>query len=785
MLIDVNWGSQRTLRQQDQRLIYKSNFLGALLVGGISLGVLFLGSCGGGDTGTTSAGGGSGANVPAISMVSPANVMVGAGLAGFTVIGSNFTPTSQVIFNGAVADTFYQSSTKLTAQPAPNPFGNVGTYGVIVKDTAGKSNQVSLTVYAPTQGPEPFSALSGYPMGGSESPIAVGDIDGDGLADVITIGPAVLNSPTIAILRGQRDGTLAPAKYIPGAGTAFTVGDVNGDSANDIVAGLYPASASNASTSSFTVLLNDGKGNFTQGATGTFNGTYPGPIVLANILGTGRNDLLIGSHNPDVIYLYANLGEGTFGAPQVIANFGPDRSFAVADFNGDGHLDIAYNGSDSSNVSGGAIHLLINQGNGTFSDVLPVALSKLGGLIVVGDFNVDGLPNLAVESTAQSAPITLQAFLNQGQQNFNPTDQLTLAPAGSNPYSLVVGDFDHDGSPDLAGIGGGFPGASGPFSSVPSVMMYLWGNGNGVFAPQYVIGPAGFYAATGDINGDGIPDMVMPDRQLAVAVALGRTDRNFPQIPSMFPEVASSILAFDFNGDGLPDLFFGGGIIAGQAPVPGSIFINQGNGNFLYAGRPPYNAQGVADLDGDGKPDLIGFGEGIEIWPGTGDPNYNVAPIIIQPPTGLGFAGFLSADLDGDGLPEIIGPSGIAWNQGHFQFQFQEIAFNEVYAIADVNKDGRLDLITRTGTFLNQGNRQFTQIPANGLPTGTGSSVAMGDFNGDGNLDAVISLSPRRRGHDCLRSRGWYLLCSQLSRYTERSQRRRVRQLRCAGCGGL
>jgi hypothetical protein len=68
--------------------------------------------------------------------------------------------------------------------------------------------------------------------------------------------------------------------------------------------------------------------------------------------------------------------------------------------------------------------------------------------------------------------------------------------------------------------------------------------------------------------------------------------------------------------------------------------------------------------------------------------------------------------------------------------------FNGVYAIADVNKDGRLDLITRSGTFLNQGNRRFTQILDNGLPIGVGSTVAMGDFNGDGNIDAVIGLPP-------------------------------------------
>jgi len=133
-------------------------------------------------------------------------------------------------------------------------------------DTAGNSNQVNFRVYAPQQGPQPFSALSGYSMGGQESQIAVGDFDGDGLADVVTNAIASGFSPNLAIFRGQRDGTLATAKFINGAGTAFAVGDVNGDGTNDIITALYPASASSGSTSSFTILLNDGKSNFAPGS---------------------------------------------------------------------------------------------------------------------------------------------------------------------------------------------------------------------------------------------------------------------------------------------------------------------------------------------------------------------------------------------------------------------------------------------------------------------------------------------------------------------------------------
>jgi hypothetical protein len=149
-------------------------------------------------------------------------------------------------------------------------------------------------------------------------------------------------------------------------------------------------------------------------------------------------------------------------------------------------------------------------------------------------------------------------------------------------------------------------------------------------------------------------------------------------------------------------------------------------------------AQGFADLRGNGNVDLIGFrGLGLQVWPGNGDLNYDVAAITIPTPAGVSFAGFLTADLDGDGLPEIICGGGILWNMGNFQFEFVALEYNGVYGIADLNNDGRPDLITQRGTFLNRGQGQFTQITPNGLAFSAGSELAIGDFDGDGVLDAA------------------------------------------------
>ncbi len=652
------------------------------------------------------------------------------------VFGSGFTAASVVTINQEPANTSYVSATHLQATPSSSQVASVGNYTIAVTDGGLTSGTLIFVVYLPAQGIQPFLAASGYFVGSLKSPaaVAVADLDGDGLAEVIINGPPTSsNSPTTAILKGQSNGSLAAFQVIPGVGgAAYAVGDVNGDGTPDIVAVIG---------GSFTVLLNEGKGNFVSGQTVSFNGIFPTAAVVADFMGSGLNDLIVGVKldTTGALYLFPNQGNGNFGAPLTLASTGPVPTFAVADFNGDGKPDIAYSGDNDSSTGA---HLLLNQGGGTFNEVTPAALANVAGCLVAGDFNNDELPDLVIESTAETAPITVQAFLNQGNAVFQAaTSPITIAPAGANVPVLVAADFDRDGNLDIAGSGDGF--------DYPAQVLFLWGDGTGNFAVQKVTGPDPFVVAAGDINGDGFPDVVAPtpgNESIDIAdVVLGNATRTFPQPYVIRTDAGGEFSIGDVDGDGYPDLFFKGDTLN---QIASAVFLNQRNGTFLLAGRPSYWGVSLVDLNGDGKAELFGNeADTFMIWPGTGDPNYGSSPITFPAPSFAGsVGGILFADLDGDGLNDIVGPNYIGWNQGNFQFDFVEIASNAVLAIGDADGDGRPDLIAQTGTFLNQGNRQFTQVQDNGLPIGGGAVACLGDFNGDGVLDAALAYPGQSSG---------------------------------------
>jgi hypothetical protein len=242
---------------------------------------------------------------------------------------------------------------------------------------------------------------------GLDSPTVVAtDLDNDGSLDVV-IGHAIgcytapcITGRSISILRGNGDGTFQPSREITvGTGISrIAVGDFNRDARKDLaIAG---------DRSQVYLLLGAGDGTFTQQPTITLIaenniGMDNTDIDVADVNGDTFEDLVVAlSLNGSRTAILPGRGDGTFGSALLMTEPGlrVPQYQAVADYNGDGALDLAI---ALANGNEGLMEIRNGNGNGTFqSPVLylrPPSMSSIGGVsIVAADFNADGKADIAL-----------------------------------------------------------------------------------------------------------------------------------------------------------------------------------------------------------------------------------------------------------------------------------------------------------------------------------------------------------------------------------------------------
>jgi hypothetical protein len=705
----------------------------ARIVSTITLAALFamFSGCGGGGSSSGGSigtgGGGTVASALSISVLAPSSVAEGIPLGAVTVLGQGFTQQSQVLIDGqpALVTSFTNSST-IQADVNISLSASVGTHQFAVQNGGQVSNSLTYTAYAPQQGPFVMQAIPGFLVAenANDPPFIVAkDVNGDGLADVIIPGPRIGNGGSIAILDGQSNGSLSTTRYlqVPTTPYALAAGDVDGNGTPDLVS----ITSDNFSVTSVSILFGDGQGNFQQPvAQQTFPGIYPGPAYLVDLDGDGKPDLVLAVDQPLGLVWLKNTGSG-FAAPITLAPIaGDNRNFSIADFNGDGRPDILYVLPGTSTIPE-SVHILMNQGNGAFNDQAAGGLNGIVGFTTVLDFNLDGIPDLAVQVSVQNGvAYQLYSFSGNGNGSFVQVGSVSY-PRG--PIFLVSGDFDHDGFPDLAG----------PDGTEPSELVYFFGDGHGNFVIQNVVGPEGYFVAVGDFNGDGIPDLVVADQSNFVSLALGRKDRNFPSALALTPANVGQLSTGDINGDGLPEIFSGGDSFNG---VPGTVFLNQGSDSFQFAANTNNSTFMVADLTGKGVVDLLAVsGSDLEIWPNNKSLDFSSSMITVPFASG---GPFMVADMDGDGCPDIVAIGQIFYGNCNYQFTPVSTAntfFAAPYVIGDFSGTGKLDIVAGSTTLMNMGGRVFQEVPSH-LLLDNGFLAVVGDFNGDGKDDVAINL---------------------------------------------
>jgi uncharacterized protein (TIGR03437 family) len=329
----------------------------------------------------------------------------------------------------------------------------------------------------------------------------------------------------------------------------------------------------------------------------------------------------------------------------------------VGDFNGDGKPDIAAVGS-----SGTAVAVLLGAGNGVFTPAKGFTVAD-ANLVAAGDFNGDGKADLVVLSFSGGATVLLGngdgTFLSAGVY---PANAGTI-PLDASPAAVVVGDFNGDGRPDIA--------VANTILSAPThAISVLLGNGDGSFRPVafYAAGSQPSSIVEGDFNGDGIVDLAVGGID-QVNVLLGNGDGTFRAARAFsVGGIATWLATADFNQDGKTD------IAAGIAASTGSLILNMlfGNGDGTFSNGPAFSALGpfsggmmaVEDFNGDGHADIAVAGNvagrsdgGVTILAGNGDGTFR--PPTYSSPIGTGpLFSIAAADLNGDARADVVTANG-------------------------------------------------------------------------------------------------------------------------------
>jgi hypothetical protein len=437
--------------------------------------------------------------------LSPANVSFGQPVtftARVSPIASQGNPAGSVIFldngnalAGGVVQLGQASYTTRLLSPGSHVLRAVysgdSTYGSSVSNL--QSFVVNVTPYSGQ-----FARTGTAPSGHEATGMAVFDFDGDGIPD--TAIPSNEDNFSITFRSGNGDGTFTQRQVVNMiAGlSSLAVADFNGDGLPDVAV---------AGQGGVFILLNTASHRF----------VFPA--------GTNHGQFLTG------------VQDGVFCGTQ---------SLAAGDFNLDGRVDIAA-------VNGcGGLHILTGNGDGTIAFDTPYNTNMSSGQNsrpVIGDFNGDGTPDIAVTDVYGSMIHLLPG--RPGGTFGTPVDTVTPLPA---PLGASMGDFNGDGRLDLAVASYG----QGPFDPSGGGVCIMLGHGEGTFQlPAGVSclpadGTSG--TVTGDFNGDGILDVAFSSQD-GLGILRGKGDGTFKLVQTLPADsVPIGIFASDFNGDGIMDV---------------------------------------------------------------------------------------------------------------------------------------------------------------------------------------------------------------------------------------
>jgi len=319
-------------------------------------------------------------------------------------------------------------------------------------------------------------------------------------------------------------------------------------------------------------------------------------LLSADFDRDGHLDLAAANEQEDSVSVFLNQGDGTYR--RMTTNF-PTGEYptggAVADFNRDGILDIV-----TANYHGNSVSVLIGVGDGSLlpPQTYPTVDGAATSNLAVGDLNGDGFLDVVATNPAQNS---VSQLMGRSDGTLQPAITVPVGIQGSSePFSAAIADFDGDGRNDLAIAD----------MRSRSIIVRL-GNGDGTLRAEIAYpdgGTPAYIVIARDMDLDGKLDLVAANRGSDdVSVLINRGDGTFldPVVSSTGAGTGPySIAVADFNLDGVPDV-----VTANFMTSNASVLLGIGDGSFeepIDAGSTGMFSYGVAagDFNGDTKPDL-------------------------------------------------------------------------------------------------------------------------------------------------------------------------------------
>jgi len=547
---------------------------------------------------------------------------------------------------------------------------------------------IALIAFAGAASAAPFDlgTQRNLPVGAAPSGVVIEDFNGDGNLDFAVTQRDV---DSLTVWLGLGFGKIgAPTRYPTGDfPVAIAAGDLNEDGRLDLV-------IANQAANTITLYRGAVFGTFSNRVDYAV-GSQPTSVAIANLDGDTHADVAVCNFlSNSVSVLKGGFKTGLNGSGFVVPTGTGPRGLAIADFNRDGLNDLI-----TANVTADSVSVIPNTVNG-FAPRYDLDMFGDPSAVAVGDVNNDGWPDAVVARTAPGYVTFLK------NTNGILTNELTYG-AEANPDCVVIADIHGDTSPDIV-VG----------HSTSGLVTVLTGGGDGQFTlPQSVMaGGSGVLAlATGDLDNDGIKDIVAPSLAPALVSVL-YADRHYDAGPFggvgfyVIGQGGAGLATGDFNGDTFIDL-----AVTARSSGYAKTFWNDGNGVFpeeterYIFGQWGANALDAADFNGDGLTDLA-----MTTFL-TGPSDTNRVRVFLNQGKGA-FEPYTDYDI---GVPGRIGMQ-----------------------IGDLTNDGKLDLVTA-----HQGTTEVRILAGNGLgdfslgpllTTLAGpTTVDLADVNGGG-LDVFV-----------------------------------------------